>query len=107
MKITIIGVGLIGGSLALSIKEKKIASYIYGVDKNEENIKKAVELGLINEGTDLDTAIQKSTLIILAVPVDAIQALLPTIMDQINPQQVVMDMGSTKEQLLEAINTHI
>lgn len=107
MNITIIGVGLIGGSLALSIKEKNIASYIYGVDKSEDNIKKAIELGIIDEGTDLDTAIQKSTLIILAVPVDVIQSLLPTIMDQVNQQQVVMDMGSTKEQLLEAINTHI
>lgn len=106
MNITIIGVGLIGGSLALSLKEKKMASYIYGVDKSEENIKKALDLGIIDEGADLNTAIKKSTLIILAVPVDAIQALLPTVMSLINLDQVVMDMGSTKEQLLAAINTH-
>lgn len=106
MNITIIGVGLIGGSLALSFKEKNIATTVFGVDKSEENLKKALSLGIIDEIADLDTAIAKSTLIILAVPVDAIKVLLPSIMDKINEQHIIMDMGSTKERLLADINSH-
>lgn len=106
MNITIIGVGLIGGSLALSFKDKNIATTVFGVDKSEENLKKALSLGIIDEIADLDTAIAKSTLIILAVPVDAIKALLPSIMDKITEQHIIMDMGSTKERLLADINVH-
>ena len=106
MNITIIGVGLIGGSLALSFKDKNIATTVFGVDKSEENLKKALSLGIIDEIADLDPAIAKSTLIILAVPVDAIKALLPSIMDKITEQHIIMDMGSTKERLLADINAH-
>lgn len=106
MEITVIGVGLIGGSLALTLKEKKFASKVYGVDNNEENLKKALSLGIIDEAVDLETAIKKSKLIILAIPVDAIKALLPSIMDQINDQQVVIELGSTKEQLLDGVTDH-
>lgn len=106
MKITIIGVGLIGGSLALSLKEKGFASKIYGVDNNEANLKKALDLSIIDEATDLESAIKKSKLIVLAVPVDAIKSLLPVVMDLINEKQVVMELGSTKQQLLAVINAH-
>ena len=106
MEITVIGVGLIGGSLALTLKEKKFASKVYGVDTNEENLKKALSLGIIDEAVNLETAIKKSKLIILAIPVDAIKALLPSIMDQITDQQVVIELGSTKEQLLEGVADH-
>lgn len=106
MKITIIGVGLIGGSLALSLKEKNFASKIYGIDKNEDNIKKALQLGLIDEEVDLETAIKKSQLIILAIPVDAIKILLPSILEKIDKQHIVVEMGSTKEEVLEEANNH-
>lgn len=106
MEITVIGVGLIGGSLALRLKEKKFASKVYGVDTNESNLKKALSLGIIDEAVDLETAIKKSTLIILAIPVDAIKSLLPSIIDQVNDQQIVVELGSTKEQLLEGVNDH-
>jgi prephenate dehydrogenase len=106
MEITVIGVRLIGGSLALRLKETKFASKVYGVDKNEENLKKAISLGIIDEATDLETAIKKSKLIVLAIPVDAIKSLLPSIIDQVSDQQVVVELGSTKEQLLEGVNKH-
>ncbi len=106
MKITIIGIGLIGGSLALSLKEKNFASKIFGIDKNADNIKKALQLGLIDEEVDLDTAIKKSQLIILAIPVDAIKLLLPSILEKIDKQHIVVEMGSTKEEILEVINSH-
>jgi prephenate dehydrogenase len=105
MTVTIIGVGLIGGSLAISMRENHLAKHIIGVDQSEQHLKKAMELGLIDEYCSLSEAIQKSTLVVIAVPVDAMITLLPEIMDSITGQ-VVMDMGSTKENLLNAIEGH-
>lgn len=106
MNITIIGVGLIGGSLARSLRKSNFVNTIYGVDKNAKNLEKALELGIIDEGVDLETSLKNSKLIILAIPVDGIKAMLPRLMDQISQEHVIMDMGSTKEQLLNTINLH-
>jgi len=106
MKISIVGVGLIGGSLALSLKEAKFSSQIIGVDNNVDNLKKAMDLGIIDSSLKLEEAIANSDLIILAIPVNAIQGLLPSILSQITKSQVVMEMGSTKEEILESINNH-
>jgi prephenate dehydrogenase len=100
MKAAIIGVGLIGGSFGLALKEKKIASQVIGVDENERHREQALELGLVNAIDDLDTAIAQSDLIVLAVPVDAAQKLLPAILEKVE-HQVVMDMGSTKNAICE------
>ncbi|MEO5996179.1 MAG: prephenate dehydrogenase [Chitinophagaceae bacterium] len=105
MTVTIIGVGLMGGSLAISLREKELAKYIIGVDNDGEHLQKAKSLGLIDEYCSLPEAIKKSTLVILAVPVDAMMVLLPKVLDLITGQ-VVMDMGSTKENLITAIAGH-
>lgn len=105
MNIAIVGVGLIGGSIAITLKEKKIATRIIGVDKSEANLKKAVQLGLIDEGMTLDDAVKACGVIILTVPVDAILKMLPGLLDQVT-DQVVIDMGSTKERILQAIANH-
>ncbi|MEC3879929.1 prephenate dehydrogenase [Parapedobacter sp. 10938] len=105
MNIAIVGVGLIGGSIAITLKEKKIAAKIIGVDKSEANLKKALQLGLIDEGMTLDEAVDACEVILLTVPVDAILKLLPGLLDQVT-DQVVIDMGSTKERILQAIADH-
>ena len=81
-KIAIVGVGLIGGSLAIQLHEKKLSSKLIGVDLNEEHAKQAVELELVDETMTLDNAIEQSDVIILAIPVDALVKLLPSIMDK-------------------------
>ncbi|WP_134089502.1 prephenate dehydrogenase [Olivibacter sp. XZL3] len=106
MKIAIIGVGLIGGSIAITLKEKKFASWVIGIDKEEQNIRKALSLGFIDESKSLEAALPEVDVLILAVPVDAICKLLPSILDNISPSQTVMDMGSTKEKLLSLIEKH-
>jgi len=105
MNIAIVGVGLIGGSIAISLKEKKIATRIIGVDKSEAHLKKALQLGLIDEGMTLHEAVKVCDVIALTVPVDAILKLLPGLLDQVT-KQVIIDMGSTKERILEAIAKH-
>lgn len=106
MKISIIGVGLIGGSLALSLRKAVPVNKIFGVDTNSGNLNKALELGIIDATSDLDKAISDSDLIILTIPVNSIQELLPSILDQITKDQVVMEMGSTQQEILESIKDH-
>jgi prephenate dehydrogenase len=104
-KITIVGVGLIGGSLALQLHEKKISSRLIGVETNEFHAQKALELELVDEILPLDDAIQHSDVIILAIPVDSMVTLLPEVLDKID-DQIVVDLGSTKSQLIEAVKNH-
>ncbi|WP_426477694.1 prephenate dehydrogenase [Chryseobacterium sp. CBSDS_008] len=106
MKISIIGVGLIGGSMALKLREKNIASFIYGIDNNTQHINDALDLEIIDAGVDLEHGIKNSDLIILAIPVDAARKLLPTVLDLVSDQQTVMDAGSTKAGIVHAVKNH-
>lgn len=103
--VTIIGIGLIGGSMAISLKENGIAQKIIGVDSNKEHSEKALQLKLVDEITGLDDAIAASDLIILAVPVDASEKLLPGILDQV-VNQVVMDVSSIKNGIISVVSDH-
>lgn len=104
-RIAIIGVGLIGGSLALQLNEKGLAAGIIGVDENPDHGKKAVEMGLIDEVKSLEEAIAASDLIVLSIHVDKVAALLPEILDKID-NQIILDVGSTKQHLFERIKDH-
>ena len=104
-RIAIVGVGLIGGSLALQLNEKGLTSNLAGVDSNRDHQKKALELGLVDEILELDEAIRNSEVIILAIPVDSMIKMLPTLLDKID-KQIVIDLGSTKEQLLAIAKDH-
>ncbi len=104
-RIAIVGVGLIGGSLALQLNEKALASKLIGVDANRDHQKKALELGLVDEVMNLDDAIKNSDVIVLAIPVDAMVKILPGILDKID-KQIVIDLGSTKEQLITVAKDH-
>jgi prephenate dehydrogenase len=104
-KIAIVGVGLIGGSLAIQLHEKKISSGLIGVEVNKEHAKQAIELELVDEIMKLDDAIAASEVIVLAIPVDKLVDLLPSILDKID-KQVVIDLGSTKSRLINVIKDH-
>jgi prephenate dehydrogenase len=104
-RIAIVGVGLIGGSLAIQLHEKKLSSRLIGVDANSEHAEKALELDLVDEILSLGEAIDQSDVIVLAIPVDSLVSLLPSIMDKIG-QQIVVDLGSTKGQLIEVLKNH-
>lgn len=104
-KIAIVGTGLIGGSLAIQLHEKKLSSRLIGVDASEENANKALELELVDEILPLDEAVSQADVIVLSVPVDVMMTVLPGILDNIE-KQIVLDMGSTKSQLIEIIKSH-
>lgn len=105
MRVTIIGIGLIGGSMALALRELGLADTVIGVDANPEHQKKALELKLVDEILPLETAIINADLIILAIPVNAAEKILPFILDHTD-KQVLMDVGSTKEGVINAIQSH-
>jgi len=103
-KISIIGVGLIGGSLGLALKEKNPNFKITGIDK-QEIIKKAIARGAIDEGTvNLEEGIKEADIVIIATPVKTILDLLPKINPFLKRGCLVTDTGSTKGQVVERAN---
>jgi len=105
MIVTIIGTGLIGGSMALTLKEKGFATKVIGVDASEQHLAQALALGIIDEAHTLQDAVTLSDLIIIATPINAAENLLPQILD-IATKQVVMDVGSTKNNICKIVSTH-
>lgn len=105
MTITIIGLGLMGGSAAIDLKKRAFATRIIGVDKNKLHAETALHIGVVDELAPLNEAIGKSDLIIVAVPVDSAVKLIPEILNQID-QQPVTDMCSTKGRICELVKYH-
>ena len=105
MIVTIIGTGLIGGSMALTLKEKGFATKVIGVDASEQHLAQALALGIIDEAHTLQDAVALSDLIIIATPINAAENLLPQILDITN-KQVVMDVGSTKNNICMIVGAH-
>jgi prephenate dehydrogenase len=102
----VIGVGLIGGSMAIALKENGICEKIIGVDNNAENIEQALALNIIYEADTLENAIAKSDIIFIAIPVDVTVNLAIEVLDKINENQIVFDAGSTKRVLTKSIQNH-
>ena len=105
--LSIFGLGLIGGSFALAVKNKFPGIKIYGVDQNANHAQKALELNIIDEIKSADDKIVlASDLIILAIPVSAIYVILPELLSKISNKTVVIDTGSTKSSICESVTKH-
>ncbi|MBC8035120.1 MAG: prephenate dehydrogenase [Chitinophagaceae bacterium] len=105
MTVTIIGIGLIGGSMALAMREKGFASRIIGVDANKEHLQKALSLGLVDEVMDWEPALDQADLVIIAIPVNAVGEIILPLLNRIQ-HQVLMDVGSTKQAVCELVRSH-
>ncbi|MEM7658920.1 MAG: prephenate dehydrogenase, partial [Bacteroidota bacterium] len=106
MTISIIGLGLIGGSLALDLQANGYASHLIGVDRNPDHVAKALELGLVDEVLSFEEACLRADVVVLAVPVGAVVGILPQALEAIRPDGIVVDMGSTKGEIAAAIAKH-
>jgi len=104
--VTIVGVGLIGGSFALALKEKGFAKHIIGVTNTKATEEKALELGIIDEALPLEEAVSKSDLIYVAIPVDVTIPVMQQIMKIVTDKQIVVDAGSTKLALCKALSNY-
>ena len=106
MTITVVGVGLIGGSMALGLKELGIAKKVIGVSRKDDSLAKALELNIIDEALPLEEAVKQADIIYIAIPVDATVKAVLQVMDLITYKQIVIDAGSTKFALCDAVKNH-
>ena len=105
MKIYIIGIGLIGGSMGLDIKALYPEATIYGIDTNKKHVEEAIDLNVINfEGAITDLV--NADFVIVSVPVDTALKVLPEVLDNIGEHTIVFEVGSTKNPICEAVANH-
>ncbi len=102
-KLCIIGVGLIGGSLARALKEKGYCKQIVGSSRSAEHLQKAVELGVIDSySTDMQEAVKDADVIMVCVPLGAMEIVFSKIKDVITPNTIITDVGSSKQSVIDA-----
>jgi len=106
MRTTIIGLGLIGGSIAKDLRKTSFATELIGVDINEKHATQALELGLVDRIETLEKGVSETDIVIIAIPVDKELQILPDILDLIGSGTTVTDMGSTKKVIVDSIKNH-
>ncbi len=105
MKVAIIGIGLIGGSIAKDLKSSGFANSIIGVDANVQHGEIAIANGLVDEMKPLDSAIQDADIIILSTPVEVSKNLISGILDKIGSKTMI-DVCSTKKSITDLVKNH-
>lgn len=103
--IYIIGVGLIGGSIALDIKSNNKHAKVFGIDTNDSHLNEALELKVIDEKATYDD-LKAADLVVLSIPVDKAVIELPKVLDAISETTLVIDVGSTKGPVCKAVENH-
>ena len=104
-KVCIVGLGLIGGSLARAISERGLSTHITGVDVEHQNLKDALEEGVIHSWGEMPGALEGADLLILATPVDTTLDLINKISPHLRPGTIVTDVASTKEKIVFRAST--
>ncbi len=105
MKIGIIGVGLIGGSLAISARQHIPDVEIYGNNRSQANLQKSLDLGLVDFRLD-EAMIKQMDIILLAIPVDTALERLVDLLDEVNDNALIIDFGSTKAAICQQVALH-
>jgi prephenate dehydrogenase len=105
MKVFVIGIGLIGGSIALDIKSLHPDANIFGIDSNENHLQEAINLGVVDAGATYEDLLH-ADFVIVSVPVDVLLKVLPNVLDAIGENTIVFDVGSTKTPICEAVANH-
>jgi prephenate dehydrogenase len=106
MRTTIIGLGLIGGSMAKDLRKSKFATELIGVDVNEEHAKQAVKIGLVDRVESLEDGLNNTDIVVIAIPVDKELQILSKVLDHISENTTVIDLGSTKKVLVDSVKNH-
>jgi prephenate dehydrogenase len=106
MNVSIVGLGLIGGSVARDLRKTHFAAHLVGVDANEAHAEEAIKINLVDEILPLEQAVAEADLVVIAIPVDKIRQVLPQVLDMIQPGTTVTDLGSTKLRIAEAVENH-
>ena len=102
-QLTIIGVGLIGGSFARAVRASGMVEHITGCGRNAENLEKAVELGVIDDYyLDIGNAVKNADLIFIATPVGSFKSILEQVKGSMKKEAIITDAGSTKVSVIQA-----
>ena len=104
-RIFVIGIGLIGGSMALDIKALQPNSTIFGIDANEKHLEEAIDLGVVDLAGKMED-LASADFVIVSVPVDVAMVVLPKVLDAIGDDTIVFEVGSTKMPICEAVANH-
>ena len=105
--LAVVGVGLIGGSFAAALKAAGAVGRVLGVGRDARTLARAQELGLIDQASTLEQALEQADVVLLATPVGAIPSLLEAIAPLLRPDTVLTDAGSTKGDVVEAARAHL
>jgi prephenate dehydrogenase len=105
MKVFVIGIGLIGGSMALDIKTLHPEAKIYGIDNSESHLAEALTLGVVDAAATFDDLVD-ADFVIVSVPVDVALIVLPKVLDVVGDNTIVFEVGSTKMPICEAVSNH-
>ena len=105
MKVVIVGIGLIGGSMALDIQSLYPNVTIYALDTNDDNLQQALELSIVHKKAILGDCAD-ADLVIVSIPVDAALSLLPEILNIVSQKTLVLDVGSTKSSICQSLVNH-
>ena len=105
MKVYVIGIGLIGGSMAKDLKVLYPEMEILGIDVNKQHLNEAISLGLVDDSASMDQ-LGDADIVILSIPVDAMIEELPTVLDAVGENTLVIDAGSTKEMICRLVENH-
>ena len=106
MKVSFVGIGLMNGSLSLDLQRLYQNVILEGISRKETTLDRAMALGLIHQKGTLDS-IENADMVFVSVPVEAIVKLLPQILDKVGVNTLVVDFGSTKTAICEAVATHL
>lgn len=105
-KVGIIGIGLIGGSIAKALRSSGWAFELIGIEANPAHAVKALSLRLVDEILPLEEAIERVDVFVCATPVDILVQIIPNVLDRLKPGQIVIEVGSTKTPVYEALKNH-
>jgi prephenate dehydrogenase len=105
MRVAVVGIGLIGGSFALDIQNKYKDSKVFGIENNEENASKALELGVVQQIISSEE-IENFDIVIVSVPVNVALVVLPELLDKVSDKTLVIDVGSTKVSICKLLEKH-
>jgi prephenate dehydrogenase len=106
MIVTVIGLGLIGGSIAKDLRRAGFTSQIIGIDNKPEHQARAQELGIVDCCMPFDEGVKAADIVVVAIPVDKIVGIMPKVLDLIDPSASVTDVGSTKKLIGDAVRNH-
>lgn len=101
--LSIIGVGLIGGSLARALRKAKLVNRVTGCNRNEDTLKKAIELDVIDDySLDINEAVAGADVVVIGTPLSTTEKILPQIVASLKPNAVLTDVGSAKGSVVSA-----